>query len=115
MKKYVYILLLLASVSTLATAEIKIEVYFLKTGGEYAGELKGRKPNGKGKKNNLQRERKYEGEYIKSKHGRQDIYVSGQWFYGLITRQLEPSNFMNNNDEGNIGLQTISKEQKHIC
>mgnify|MGYP006991255062 CR=1 FL=1 len=33
MKKYVYILLLLASVSTLATAQIKIgELYFLKTG-----------------------------------------------------------------------------------
>lgn len=57
MKKYVYILLLLASVSTLATAQIKIGNYTFKDGGEYTGELKGRKPNGKGK-NNLQ-ERKY--------------------------------------------------------
>ena len=57
MKKYVYILLLLASVSTLATAQIKIGNYTFKDGGEYTGELKGRKPNGKGK-TNLQ-ERKY--------------------------------------------------------
>lgn len=44
MKKYVYILLLLASVSTLATAQIKIGNYTFKDGGEYTGELKGRKP-----------------------------------------------------------------------
>ena len=49
MKKYIYILLLLASVSTLATAQIKIGNYTFKDGGEYTGELKGRKPNGKGK------------------------------------------------------------------
>lgn len=64
MKKYVYILLLLASVSTLATAQIKIGNYTFKDGGEYTGELKGRKPNGKGKtiyKNG----NTYEGEYIK--------------------------------------------------
>ena len=42
MKKYVYILLLLASVSTLATAQIKIGNYTFKDGGEYTGELKGR-------------------------------------------------------------------------
>ena len=47
MKKYVYILLLLASVSTFATAQIKIGNYTFKDGGEYTGELKGRKPNGK--------------------------------------------------------------------
>ena len=66
MKKYVYILLLLASVSTLATAQIKIGNYTFKAGGEYTGELKGRKPNGKGKtiyKNG----NTYEGEYIKGK------------------------------------------------
>ena len=50
MKKYVYILLLLASVSTLATAQIKIGNYTFKDGGEYTGELKGRKPNGKERK-----------------------------------------------------------------
>lgn len=42
MKKYIYILLLLASVSTLATAQIKIGNYTFKDGGEYTGELKGR-------------------------------------------------------------------------
>lgn len=42
MKKYVYILLLLASVSTLATAQIKIGNYTFKDGGEYTGELKGK-------------------------------------------------------------------------
>ena len=39
MKKYVYILLLLASVSTLATAQIKIGNYTFKDGGEYTGYL----------------------------------------------------------------------------
>ena len=63
MKKYVYILLLLASVSTWPR-QIKIGNYTFKDGGEYTGELKGRKPNGKGKtiyKNG----NTYEGEYIK--------------------------------------------------
>ena len=41
MKKYIYILLLLASVSTLATAQIKIDIVSFKDGGEYTGELKG--------------------------------------------------------------------------
>lgn len=47
MKKYAYILLILASVSTMATAQIKIGNYSFKDGSEYTGELKGRKPNGK--------------------------------------------------------------------
>ena len=49
MKKYAYILLILASVSTMATAQIKIGNYSFKDGSEYTGELKGRKPDGKGK------------------------------------------------------------------
>lgn len=93
MKKYIYILLLLASVSTLATAQIKIGNYTFKDGGEYTGELKGRKPNGKGKtiyKNG----NTYEGEYIKGKReGERDIYVSrwrkvcGAMVPGSATRQ----------------------------
>lgn len=74
MKKYVYILLLLASVSTLATAQIKIGNYTFKDGGEYTGELKGRKPNGKGKtiyKNG----NTYEGEYIKGKREGNGTYT----------------------------------------
>ena len=47
--EYAYILLILASVSTMATAQIKIGNYSFKDGSEYTGELKGRKPNGKGK------------------------------------------------------------------
>ena len=46
MKKYIYILLLLASVSTLATAQIKIGNYTFKDGGEYTGELKSMWGNG---------------------------------------------------------------------
>lgn len=86
MKKYVYILLLLASVSTLTTAQIKIGNYTFKDGGEYTGELKGRKPNGKGKtiyKNG----NTYEGEYIKGKREGNGTYTFhdgekyvGQWF-----------------------------------
>ena len=75
MKKYVYILLLLASVSTLTTAQIKIGNYTFKDGGEYTGELKGRKPNGKGKtiyKNG----NTYEGEYIKGKREGNGTYTS---------------------------------------
>ena len=95
MKKYVYILLLLASVSTLATAQIKIGSYTFKDGGEYTGELKGRKPNGKGKtiyKNG----NTYEGEYIKGKREGNGTYTFhdgekyvGQWFQDRQQRQRE--------------------------
>ena len=40
MKKYAYILLILASVSTMATAQIKIGNYSFKDGSEYTGELR---------------------------------------------------------------------------
>lgn len=64
MKKYAYILLILASVSTMATAQIKIGNYSFKDGSEYTGELKGRKPNGKGK-TVFKNGDIYEGQYVK--------------------------------------------------
>ena len=69
MKKYAYILLILASVSTMATAQIKIGNYSFKDGSEYTGELKGRKPNGKGK-TVFKNGDIYEGQYVKAHTGR---------------------------------------------
>ena len=76
MKKYAYILLILASVSTMATAQIKIGNYSFKDGSEYTGELKGRKPNGKGK-TVFKNGDIYEGQYVKGKReGERNLYVS---------------------------------------
>ena len=98
MKKYVYILLRLHR-SVIGHRQIKIELYF-KDGGEDNGELKGRKPNGKGKQST--RTEYLRREYIKGKREEWtytfhdgEKYV-GQWFqdqqHGSGTNY-----FMNNN------------------
>lgn len=74
MKKYAYILLILASVSTMATAQIKIGNYSFKDGSEYTGELKGRKPNGKGK-TVFKNGDIYEGQYVKGKREGDGTYT----------------------------------------
>ena len=86
MKKYAYILLILASVSTMATAQIKIGNYSFKDGSEYTGELKGRKPNGKGK-TVFKNGDIYEGQYVKGKREGDGTYTFhdgekyvGQWY-----------------------------------
>ena len=49
MKKYTYLLLALMTLgSASASAQLSIGYYKFKDGSEYTGELKGRRPNGKG-------------------------------------------------------------------
>ena len=65
MKRYVYIFILLFVVASVQ-AQIKIGNYTFKDGAEYTGELKGKKPNGKGRtvfpSGDI-----YEGLYVKGK------------------------------------------------
>ena len=67
MTKHTYLLLaLMAWGGMTASAQISLGYYKFKNGAEYTGELKGRRPNGKGKtvyKNGDV----YEGEYVKGK------------------------------------------------
>ena len=49
MKRYAYIVILLFFITTGLSAQIKIGNYTFKDGAEYTGELKGKRPNGKGK------------------------------------------------------------------
>ena len=64
MKKYLGLVLLFSMVSLMTFGQIKIGNYRFKDGGEYVGELKGRKPNGKGK-TTFKNGDTYEGEYVK--------------------------------------------------
>ena len=68
------------------STEIKIGNYTFKDGSVYTGEMKGRKPNGKGK-TVFKNGDVYEGEYIKGKREGYGIYsfpdgekYEGQWF-----------------------------------
>ena len=49
MKKYTYILLFCISIATSVSAQIKIGNHVFKNGAEYVGELKWKRPHGKGK------------------------------------------------------------------
>ena len=49
MKKSIYITFLFATISLMASAQIRIGNYTFRDGGEYVGELKARKPHGKGR------------------------------------------------------------------
>ena len=49
MKKYISIVIALFIACFTVSAQIKIGNYTFKDGSEYVGELKGKKPNGKGK------------------------------------------------------------------
>ena len=68
------------------STEIKIGNYTFKDGAVYTGEMKGRKPNGKGK-TVFKNGDVYEGEYVKGKREGYGIYsfpdgekYEGQWF-----------------------------------
>ena len=54
-------------VKTTFSSEIKIGTHTFKDGSVYTGEMKGRKPNGKGK-TVFKNGNVYEGEYVKGKH-----------------------------------------------
>lgn len=68
------------------STEIKIGNYTFKDGSVYTGEMKGRKPNGKGK-TVFKNGDVYEGEYVKGKREGFGTYIfpdgekyEGQWF-----------------------------------
>ena len=68
------------------SSEIKIGTYTFKDGSVYTGEIKGRKPNGKGK-TVFKNGDVYEGEYVKGKREGYGVYTfpdgeryDGQWF-----------------------------------
>lgn len=68
------------------SSEIRIGTYTFKDGSVYTGEMKGRKPNGKGK-TVFKNGDVYEGEYVKGKREGYGVYVfpdgekyEGQWY-----------------------------------
>ena len=87
MKKYTYLLLALMTLgSASASAQLSIGYYKFKDGSEYTGELKGRRPNGKGRTVFLNGD-SYEGEYVKGKRQGQGTYLFsdgekyvGEWY-----------------------------------
>ena len=86
MKKYIYIIVFLFSVVSTASAQIKIGNHTFKDGSEYVGELKGKKPHGKGK-TTFKNGDTYEGQYVKGKRQGEGTYLFrdgekyvGEWF-----------------------------------
>ena len=101
-------------VKTTFSSEIKIGTHTFKDGSVYTGEMKGRKPNGKGK-TVFKNGNVYEGEYVKGKREGYGIYMfpdgekyEGQWFQdqqhgkGIYY-------FMNNNRYDGMWFQDTSK------
>ncbi|MDD6890530.1 MAG: phosphatidylinositol-4-phosphate 5-kinase, partial [Bacteroidales bacterium] len=87
MKKYTFLLLcaLMASGGATVNAQLSIGYYKFKDGAEYTGELKGKKPNGKGR-TVFPNGDVYEGEYLKGKREGEGTYTFkdgekyvGQW------------------------------------
>ena len=77
---------LLAFTAVHAWAQINIGFYKFKNGAEYTGELKGKKPNGKGK-TLFKNGDVYEGEYLKGKRQGEGTYLYkegekyvGEWY-----------------------------------
>ena len=86
MKRYAYIFILLFFITTGLSAQIKIGNYTFKDGAEYTGELKGKRPNGKGK-TVFKSGDIYEGQYVKGKRQGEGTYLFhdgekyvGEWF-----------------------------------
>lgn len=93
MKKYTYLLLALMTLgSASASAQLSIGYYKFKDGSEYTGELKGRRPNGKGRTVFLNGD-SYEGEYVKGKRQGQGTYLSATekstWESGIRTSNTD--------------------------
>ena len=65
-KHTLFLFALLAFSSVSASAQLSLGYYQFKDGSEYTGELKGRRPNGKGK-TVFRNGDVYEGEYVKGK------------------------------------------------
>ena len=73
-KKYILYAFFIFAMPLVGNAQIKIGNYTFKDGGEYTGELKSRKPNGKGK-TVFKNGDTYEGEYVKGLREGYGIYV----------------------------------------
>ena len=84
------------------STEIKIGNYTFKDGSVYTGEMKGRKPNGKGK-TVFKNGDVYEGEYVKGKREGFGVYTfpDGERYEGQWYQDQQHGNgiyyFMNNN------------------
>ena len=107
------------------SSKIKIGTHTFKDGSVYTGEMKGRKPNGKGK-TVFKNGDVYEGEYVKGKREGYGIYTfpdgekyDGQWFQdqqhgrGIYY-------FMNNNRYDGMWYQDrkstrLNSSHRHIC
>ena len=74
MKRYTYIFILIFFITAETFAQIKIGNYTFKDGAEYVGELKGRRPNGKGK-TTFKSGDIYEGQYVKGKRQGEGTYL----------------------------------------
>ena len=90
-KKYIIYAFFLLTIPATVNAQIKIGNYTFKDGGEYTGEMKSRKPNGKGKtvyKNGDA----YEGEYVKGLREGYGIYTKKDGTlreaWGTLNREL---------------------------
>lgn len=77
MKKLIYILLTAAAIITATPlkAQIKIGNYRFDDGSEYSGELKGRRPHGKGRTIYINGDI-YEGQYRKGRRHGQGTFIS---------------------------------------
>ena len=71
---FFYIIILLVGLTVEANAQIKIGNYKFPDGSEYTGELKGKKPNGKGK-TVFKSGDVYEGEYVKGRREGEGTYL----------------------------------------
>ena len=85
-KHTLFLFALLAFSSVSASAQLSLGYYQFKDGSEYTGELKGRRPNGKGK-TVFRNGDVYEGEYVKGKRQGEGTYTFsdgekyvGEWF-----------------------------------
>ena len=73
-KKYILYAFFVLSLPSLVEAQIKIGNYSFKDGSVYTGELKGRRPNGKGK-TLFKNGDSYEGEYVKGTREGYGVYI----------------------------------------
>ena len=74
MTRHTYLLFALMTFGSLSvSAQMSLGYYKFKDGAEYTGELKGRRPNGKGK-TVFKNGDTYEGEYVKGKREGEGTY-----------------------------------------
>ena len=103
MKRTICILLFCISITTTVSAQIKIGSHVFKDGAEYVGELKGKRPHGKGK-TVFKNGDIYEGNYVKGKRQGEGTYTfhDGEKYVGGHYRIDDAGNAV-------ISLQSLSK------